>query len=230
MNDLLALGKQFKSTKEWTGFLEIYSKYFEDYKDKEINILEIGIDKGESLKIWRKYFSKAKICGIDIIDIDFKIEGVDIIKADQTDKKALKEICEKYKNFDIIIDDGSHRSKQIIISLNFLFDYLNNNGLYVIEDLQTSYFPRFGGSRINLKKKGTSMNFLKSITDSINYENNDKPFFRSRKFDGMIKYIHFYQNVAILKKGKSISYFYKNIKKSNTIINKIKKLFFIFNN
>tara|TARA_Y100000590_G_C15597054_1_gene968455 strand:- start:161 stop:853 length:693 start_codon:yes stop_codon:yes gene_type:complete len=230
MNDLLALGKQFKSTKEWTGFLEIYSKYFEDYKDKEINILEIGIDKGESLKIWRKYFSKAKICGIDIIDIDFKIEGVDIIKADQTDKKALKEICEKYKNFDIIIDDGSHRSKQIIISLNFLFDYLNNNGLYVIEDLQTSYFPRFGGSRINLKKKGTSMNFLKSITDSINYENNDKPFFRSKKFDGMIKYIHFYQNVAILKKGKSISYFYKNIKKSNTIINKIKKLFFIFNN
>ena len=71
MNDLLELGKQYKSTKDSAGFLEIYSNYFKDYKDKEINILEIGIDKGESLKIWRKYFTRAKICGIDIIDIKF---------------------------------------------------------------------------------------------------------------------------------------------------------------
>ena len=230
MNELLELGKQFKSTKDWTGFLEIYSNYFEEYKDKDINILEIGIDKGESLKIWRKYFSKAKICGIDIIDIKFKIDGVDIIKADQTDKRVLKEICDKYSGFDIIIDDGSHRSKQIIISLNFLFNHLKDNGLYIVEDLQTSYFPRFGGSRLNLKKKNTSMNFLKSLADSINYEHNDKPFFKTQKFDGMIKFIHFYQNVAILKKGKSVNYFYKDVPKSNTLIDKLKKLFFIFNN
>ena len=153
-----------------------------------------------------------------------------MIKADQTDENALKKICDKYKHFDIIIDDGGHHSKQIIISLNFLFDYLSNNGLYIIEDLQTSYFPRFGGSRLNLKKKGTSMNFLKSIADSINYEDNDKPFFKSRKFDGMVKYIHFYQNAAILKKGKSFNYFYKDVKKSNSLVDKIKKLLFIFNN
>ena len=161
MTDLIELGKKFKSTKDWTGFLEIYSKYFEDYKNKEINILEIGIEKGESLKIWREYFSKAKICGIDIKNINFEIEGVDMIKADQTDENALKKICDKYKHFDIIIDDGGHHSKQIIISLNFLFDYLSNNGLYIIEDLQTSYFPRFGGSRLNLKKKSNFYEFLK---------------------------------------------------------------------
>ena len=153
MDDLIELGKQHKSTKDWTGFLEIYSNYFGDYKDKEINILEIGVDKGESLKIWRSYFTKAKICGIDIIDIKSQIEGVDFIKADQTDGKALKEICDKYKGFDIIIDDGGHHSKQVVFSLNFLFDYLKDNGLYIVENLQTSYFPRFGGSRINLKKK-----------------------------------------------------------------------------
>ena len=230
MNDLLELGKQYKSTKDWAGFLEIYSDYFKDYKDKEINILEIGIDKGESLKIWRKYFTRAKICGIDIIDIKFQIEGVDLIKANQTDEKTLKEICDKYKGFDIIIDDGGHHSKQIVISLNFLFDYLKDDGLYIIEDLQTSYFPRFGGSRLNLKKKTTSMNYLKSITDSINYEHNDKPFFRSKKFDGMVKYIHFYQNVAILKRGKSVNYFYKDAKNTSNLIDKLKKLLFIFYN
>ena len=230
MNDLLELGKQYKSTKDWTGFLEIYSNYFKDYKDKEINILEIGIDKGESLKIWRKYFTSAKICGIDIIDIKFQIEGVDLIRANQTDEKTLKEICDKYNGFDIIIDDGGHYSKQIIISLNFLFDYLKDDGLYIIEDLQTSYFPRFDGSRLNLKKKTTSMNFLKSMADSINYEHNNKPFFRSKKFDGMVKYIHFYQNVAILKKGKSVNYFYKNTKNTSNIIDKLKKLLFNFYN
>ena len=230
MNDLLELGRLYKSTKVWNGFLEIYSNYFKDYKDKEINILEIGIDRGESLRILRKYFTKAKICGIDIIDIKFQIEGVDLIKADQTNEKNLKEICDKYKGFDIIIDDGGHHSKQIAISLNFLFDYLKDNGLYIVEDLNTSYSSRFGGSRLNLKKKTTTMNYLKSITDSINYEHNDKPFFRSKKFDGMVKYIHFYQNVAILKKGKSVNYFYKDVKNSSTLINKLKKLLFIFYN
>jgi 23S rRNA U2552 (ribose-2'-O)-methylase RlmE/FtsJ len=140
MNDLLELGKQYKSTKNWAGFLEIYSDYFKDYKDKEINILEIGIDKGESLKIWRKYFTRAKICGIDIIDIKFQIEGVDLIKADQTDEKTLREICDKYKGFDIIIDDGGHHSKQIVISLNFLFDYLKDNGLYIVKTYKLHIF------------------------------------------------------------------------------------------
>ena len=132
MNDLLELGKQYKSTKDRAGFLEIYSNYFNNYKHKEINILEIGIDKGESLKIWRKYFTRANICGIDIMDIKFQIDGVELIKADQTDKKALKGICDKYKGFDIIIDDGGHYSKQIVISLNFLFDYLNDNGSFAV--------------------------------------------------------------------------------------------------
>ena len=107
---------------------------------------------------------------------------------------------------------------------------MKDNGLYIVEDLQTSYFRRFGGSRFNLKKKTTSMNYLKSMADSINYEHNNKPFFKSKKFDGMVKYIHFYQNVAILKKGKSVNYFYKDTKNTSNIIDKLKKLLFIFYN
>ena len=137
MNDLLELGKQYKSTKDWAGFLEIYSNYFKYYKDKEINILEIGIDKGESLKIWRKYFTRAKICGIDIIDIKFQIEEVDLIKADQTDEKTLKEICDRYKGFDIIIDDGGHTSNQQISSFNFLFEVIWNSAVCIVAALLT---------------------------------------------------------------------------------------------
>ena len=224
MSKLFDIAKKFPSDKDWTGFLKIYEKYFSDYKDKEINILEIGVDKGKSLRLWRNYFTKAKICGIDILNLDFKIDGVDLITADQTNSKSLKEICDKYKSFDIIIDDGSHVSKHIITSFNFLFDYLNPGGLYTVEDLQTSYFPRFGGSRINLKKKKTSMNHLKSIADSVNYEHNDRPFFKKKNFDGLIEYIHFYQNIAILKKGNSKKIFYKDENKKKNLFVSIKKI------
>ena len=228
MNELLKIGNKYQSTKSKNGFLEIYFNYFNVLKDKEINILEIGVDKGESLKIWREYFSKAKICGVDINFVNFNIQGVDIIKADQTNLNDLKNICKKYKNFDIIIDDGGHHSKQIITSFKFLFHYLNDGGFYVVEDLQTSYFPRFGGSRYNLNRKNTSINYFKSIIDSINYEKNNKPFYKNSIYDGLIKYIHFYQNILIVKKGRSINYYYENSVKSNFFFNYLKKLFFSF--
>jgi len=224
MNSLFDTDKNLQTTKNWTGFLKIYNEYFKNFKNEEINILEIGVDKGKSLELWRSYFTKAKICGIDIGKMNFKIEGVELITADQTDTQALKTICEKYKSFDIIIDDGSHVSKHIIASFKFLFDYLSEGGLYAVEDLQTSYFPRFGGSRINLNKNNTALNFLKSLTDSINFEHNDKPFYKKKIFDGLVEYIHFYQNIAILKKGKSKNIFYENQTKQKNFLEIIKKI------
>ena len=70
------------------------------------------------------------------------------------------------------------------------------------------------------------MNFIKSLTDSINYEQNDKPFYKRKKFDGEIKYVHFYQNIAIIKKGNSVKYFYKD--KENNFLDKIKKIISYF--
>ena len=67
------------------------------------------------------------------------------------------------------------------------------------------------------------MNFIKSLSDSINYEKNDKPFFKKGIFDGKIKSIYFHQNIAFLNKGMSVNYFYKQDKKSS-ISDKIKKI------
>ena len=156
--------------------------------------------------------------------MSFSIRGVDLIQGDQSDINILKKIIKKYKYFDIIIDDGSHQSKHIIKSFKYLFDSLKIDSLYIIEDLQTSYIPRYGGSRINLKKNSTSLNFFKSLTDSINYEINDKPFFKKTKFDGLIKYVHFYQNIVVIKKGHSKKLFYKKSSKNLSISNKIKKI------
>jgi hypothetical protein len=223
MNDLIEIGKKYPSSKNVTGFLEIYENYFKELKEKKINILEIGVENGDSLRIWRDYFSNANICGLDIVKKNFTINNVEILCGDQSDHKFLDFVIEKYKKFDIIIDDGCHVSNYIINTFGYLFDYLSDGGLYVIEDLQTSYIPRYGGSRINLNKKNTSMNFIKSLSDSINYEHNDKPFFKKKKFDGLIKSVHTHQNISFIEKGNSLQYFHPEIKKEN-FINKLKKI------
>ena len=155
------------------------------------------------IEIYHKYFSNLKEHKINILEI-----GVD-----QSDYSFLQTLVNKYGKFDIIIDDGSHQSKHIISSFNFLFNHLSDNGIYVVEDLQTSYQPRYGGSRFNLNKNKTSMGFLKSLADSINYEHRDKPFFKKNTFDGCVKSISFYQNIAFIIKGKSAKYFFNDIKK-----------------
>ena len=220
--NLIEIGKKYPSSKNISGFIQLYEKYFTPLRDSKINILEIGVDNGDSLRIWREFFSKANICGIDIDEKNFEIDDTDILQGDQSDLNFLKNLVNKYKKFDIIIDDGSHQAKHIIASFNYLFTYLNNNGLYVIEDLQTSYIPRFGGSRINLKKRKSSMNFVKSLTDSINYEKNNRPFFKKNKFDGLIKSINFHQNIVFINKGESVNYFYNQDFKE-TFIDQIKK-------
>ena len=226
MLSLKEIGLKYPTNKNDYGFLDIYEKYFQSLRDQKLNILEIGVDKGDSLRLWREYFINSNICGLDINKKDFVIQNVEIYQGDQNDKILLNKIANKYGKIDIIIDDGSHVSKHIINSFNYLFDHLSQNGIYIIEDLQTSYIPRYGGSRINLIKKNSSMNFFKSLSDSINYENFDRPFFKKNRFDGLIKSIHFYQNIVFVFKGKSMKYFHANVK--TNFLDKLKKLFSFF--
>ena len=64
--NLIEIGKKYPSSKNISGFIQLYEKYFTPLRDSKINILEIGVDNGDSLRIWREFFSKANICGIDI--------------------------------------------------------------------------------------------------------------------------------------------------------------------
>tara|TARA_Y100000294_G_C8550717_1_gene335175 strand:+ start:1267 stop:1950 length:684 start_codon:yes stop_codon:yes gene_type:complete len=224
---LIEIGKKYPTNKNTSGFIELYQKYFSSFKYEKFNLLEIGVENGDSLRIWREFFVNANICGIDIDEKNFTIENTEILIGDQSDYKFLQSIIDKYKNFDIIIDDGSHQSKHIVASFKFLFPHLKKKGIYVIEDLQTSYMPRYGGSRINLNKKNSSMNLVKSLSDSINYEKNDKPFFKKSNFDGKINSIYFHQNIAFITKGESTNYFYKQDNKLS-ISDKIKKIISYF--
>ena len=202
MSNLIEIASKYKSTKKMMGFIDIYNYYFNTIKDKNLNIFEIGVETGESLRMFSDYFNKSNIVGLDIENKDYNIERVEIFCGDQSDKKILNRIIEKYKTFDVIIDDGSHKNKDVINSFNHLFPYLKFGGLYVIEDLQTSYIPNWGGDGVNLNNKKTTMNFIRSLADRMHYQDIDNPFYQKHDFDGLIEFVHIYRNIAFIKKQK----------------------------
>lgn len=123
--------------------LHNYTRWYEKLlptAESNISLLEIGVSDGKSLRMWREYYPNAFIKGIDI---DVKkcnpIEGVLLLEADQ---KNLS--FGEYVKFDVIIDDGSHRWEDQISSFKALWPHINPGGVYVIEDLHTSYCMEFG--------------------------------------------------------------------------------------
>ena len=121
---------------------------FCDFYQKELpknpkRILEIGVMDGASLKMWKEYYPKAEVIGIDIKEPQ-EINGALWLKVDATDINALKDLGK----FDIIIDDGSHLTKEQQISFNYLFENsLNKGGYYVMEDLHTSFVDSYINSK-----------------------------------------------------------------------------------
>ncbi len=122
----------------------VYGFLLQRLRDKQVKILEIGVYNGASLRSWADYFRNATIVGVDI-KCDFKptSERINIEIGDSSDITFLSNLIKKHGAFDIIIDDGSHRSSDQQIAFKALWPYLNSGGVYVVEDLEVSYHPNW---------------------------------------------------------------------------------------
>jgi hypothetical protein len=123
----------------------IYSDLFKDIRFDVKRFIEVGIDKGGSIELWRDYFKNAEIIGCDIaLDLaknylgENNLERIILKRLDQSNENELKEFSESYKDVDVIIDDGSHRMLDQQITFAKLFKMLKSGGIYVLEDLHTS--------------------------------------------------------------------------------------------
>lgn len=115
-----------------------------------MTILEIGVFKGGSLQMWKHYFDAAnhnvKVYGIDI-NPDCKAleeENIEIFIGSQEDREFLRSVKEQIGKVDILIDDGGHTMDQQIITFEELFDLVSEDGIYLCEDLHTSYMEAYG--------------------------------------------------------------------------------------
>lgn len=205
--DLRALARFYGSDK-WGAhrYAAHYQQHFGPLRRDKLTILEIGVGGyrvpyagGESLRMWKRFFPRARVYAIDIFDKSpLNEDRIRIFQGSQDDPVFLRSVVDAAGPFDIIVDDGSHVNAHVLASFEFLFPHLRSGGWYVIEDLQTSYWPDFGGSEDPLAAD-TGIALCKRIADGLNWEE-----FRSRppgRFDAEITAIHLYHNLALIKKG-----------------------------
>jgi hypothetical protein len=125
------------------NFAKIYEKYISQFKYHPINILEIGVCDGASLKMWYDYFPNANIIGLDILPKnEYENDRIKVGILDQSQKSHLEQFydfcIENNIEFHIILDDGSHHMDDQQITLYYMFKLLNSEGIYILEDLHTS--------------------------------------------------------------------------------------------
>jgi len=195
------------------SYCQYYDMIFEPIKHRPNNLLEIGIDTGASLRMWKDYFPHSHIHGIDIrggYNYLEQLGGIYTHQADQSNKGELIVFASQFEEgyFNIIIDDGSHQSKDMILSFETLFPYLASGGYYIIEDLLCNYDERWRA----VGEFGI-IDRIKNMVDEVN-------------MDGAISNSNICANKKEAIKKYDAGYFHKNIEWTfnacgTTIIKKI---------
>lgn len=204
MNDL---EKYFRKNNDrlihkWIHYFDVYDRHFSRFRDKEIIILEIGLFQGGSLQMWKDYFgNKAKIYGIDINPECkvFEDEQVTVLIGSQSDRNFLKEVREKIPQVDILIDDGGHTMQQQIVTFEELFSHVKADGVYLCEDLHTSYWLTFGGG---YQRRGTYIEYSKNFIDYLNAYHSEQNSLQVSDFTKSVDSLHYYDSILVIEKRK----------------------------
>jgi hypothetical protein len=186
---------------KWKHYFEIYDRHFSRFRGTDVHVVEFGVSQGGSLQMWKYYFGpNAKIFGIDINPHCKRLEEeqIEVFIGDQEDRRFLKSLAEKIPRIDILIDDGGHTMKQQINTYEELFFHIEKNGVYLCEDLHTSYWTEFGGG---YKKRGTFIEYGKNFIDYINaWHSTQRSRLSVTEFTKSVHSLHYYDSVLVIEK------------------------------
>lgn len=131
--------------------LRHYLPIYQDALTRTERMLEIGVDRGGSLQMWRKHLPEATIVGLDInpdsARHDDPQRGIHVRIGDQTDVRFLGAVVDELGPFDTVLDDGGHTPKQMIGSFRYLFPRLRPGGVYIVEDVCANYWTIYRDQR-----------------------------------------------------------------------------------
>lgn len=186
---------------KWTHYFDIYDQYFSRYRGTDVHLLEIGVYHGGSLQMWKQYLGKkARLWGVDIIPYckEFEEDQITILIGDQSDKNSLGQLVEQIPRIDIVIDDGGHTMKQQINTFEVLYPRLAPTGIYVCEDLNTSYWRDYGGG---YRRRDTFIEYSKSFIDYIHaWHSEDTRKLSVSDFTRSTYAVHYYDNILVIEK------------------------------
>lgn len=208
---LTELGRKFKTDKVSSHrYTEHYERHLQHLRNTPFTLLEIGIggysrerQGGASLRMWKAFFGRAQIVGLDIEDKSFvDEERIQTVMGSQVDEAVLSRIVDGRTDLDVIIDDGSHRPSHVRTTFRLLFPHVRDGGFYIIEDTQTSYWPERGGS-VDRNDPKTSMALVKDLIDGLNYEEFVDEDYDPTYTDLNVLAVYCYHNLVFIQKGRN---------------------------
>lgn len=182
-------------------YLEHYDALLGGWQGRDISFLEIGIYKGGSLPMWQGFLGPAS--RLVFLDIDpecraLALPGTVVEIGDQADPEFLGRVGAAHGPFDLIVDDGGHKMHQQITSFRHLWPRLADPGLYIVEDVHTSYWPGFGGG---LREPASFVEFAKDLIDRMHsWYTEDDAGFPLHPLAREIGGIRFHDSLVVIEK------------------------------
>jgi len=196
------------SIDRWDAYIDIYERLFADLRREALQVLEIGVLRGGSLVMWSRYFHRdSTIVGLDNnprCKVP-KVANIHVEIGDQADRTLLEKIKAKYKYFDIVIDDGGHFWRQQTASFESLYDCTRR--LYVVEDIHTSYWMKYGGANmrpfVELAKQKIDLlhDYFIAAGSPDKFGCDDRPVWEVSDFRKNTQSIEFFDSMVVFKKG-----------------------------
>ena len=189
------LDSPLRSVKHSSYFLT-YENLLEQYRNKQIIFVEVGIHNGGSLFMWRNFFGdSARIIGVDLNPNAKELEkyGFEIFIGNQGENSFWKNFYKEVGKVDILLDDGGHTYEQQINTVNNSVNYINDGGMIIVEDTHTSYFRNFG-----YPSRYTFTKWAHKISDNINARS-EKVSIKNPKFKDAIYSIEFFESIVSFK-------------------------------
>jgi hypothetical protein len=188
-------------------YTPVYHALFSHLRDKPLRLLEIGVGGyafgsvgGASLAMWAEYFPAARIVGIDIAPKTLRLDPrITTVVGAQDDAKFLARLCDEHGPFDIVIDDGSHNPREVVASFVSLFPRLPDGAIYVIEDVQTTFWPETGGSR----QGGATMELALQLLRDLNHAEiaAAQPEAQPSQWANRVRAVRAYHNLLVIDSG-----------------------------
>jgi hypothetical protein len=185
---------------KWHHYFEIYDRHLARFRGTDVHVLEFGVAQGGSMQMWKEYFGpRCRIYGVDKNPACRAAaeERVEIFIGDQADRAFLRSLADRIPRIDVLIDDGGHRMQQQIHTFEELFPRIEPNGVYLCEDLHTSYWKNYGGG---YRRRGTFIEYAKGLIDALHAWHSRARALQVSDFTRSAHGLHFYGSVLLIEK------------------------------
>lgn len=187
---------------KWMHYFDIYDRHLSPWRGKKVNIVEFGVSHGGSLQMWKQYFGpQAHITGVDIDPrcMNLNEDQVDVVIGDQEDREFLRALADRVGEVDILIEDGGHTMTQQINTFEEFWPRIVEGGVFLIEDLHTSFWRKYGGG---YKRPGTFIEYAKDLIDQQHaWHSQDDQALTVDYYTRSIRGLHVYDSVIVFDKG-----------------------------